>query len=177
MIGTPVQGVSDPPTGARRLTVGCVKRTIAARQAGARLVRFTHLRLKPDRPPNKMILWYGDAVSQPRDHDRTRHAAVRTSEYRWQLIPTSAANANSRLISRPSADRRPAQTTFVDFFAGSGVVSTRAKLLGYRVMPTTEPYGSCQSVLHRLQWPPAARRHGRIRASHLSSEPSAAEVG
>jgi adenine-specific DNA-methyltransferase len=76
-------------------------------------------------------------------YDRKRHAAVRTSEYLFnQLIPyignkRKLLGLMHRAIGRTSTGRG----TFVDFFAGSGVVSRLAKLLGYRVIANDwEPY-------------------------------------
>jgi adenine-specific DNA-methyltransferase len=79
----------------------------------------------------------------PLTYDRKHHAAVRTSEYLFnQLIPYIGNKRKllgliHRAIERTSMKRG----TFVDFFAGSGVVSRMAKLLGYRVVSNDwEPY-------------------------------------
>lgn len=76
-------------------------------------------------------------------YDRKRHAAVRTSEYLFnQLIPY-IGNKRKLLKLIDEAIRRTSRRkgTFVDFFAGSGVVSRWAKMLGYRVVANDwEPY-------------------------------------
>ena len=77
-------------------------------------------------------------------YDRTRHAAARTSEYLFhQLIPYIGNKRKLlRLIQEAVAQTTAAPgATLVDFFAGSGVVSRWAKLMGYRVMANDwEPY-------------------------------------
>lgn len=83
-------------------------------------------------------------VLQRTVYDRRQHAAVRTTEYLFnQLIPYIG---NKRKLLR-LIHRAVEQTTtepgasFVDFFAGSGVVSRWAKMLGYRVIANDwEPY-------------------------------------
>ena len=76
-------------------------------------------------------------------YDRKRHAAVRTPEYLFnQLIPY-IGNKRKLLKLIHAAIQRTSRRkgTFVDFFAGSGVVSRLAKLLGYRVIANDwEPY-------------------------------------
>jgi adenine-specific DNA-methyltransferase len=76
-------------------------------------------------------------------YDRKHHAAVRTPEYLFnQLIPYIG---NKRkllgLIHQAIQQTSRKEGTFVDFFAGSGVVSRLAKQLGYRVVSNDwEPY-------------------------------------
>ena len=71
------------------------------------------------------------------------HAAAHTSEYLYhQLIPYLG---NKRkllpLIARAVEQTGAASGTFVDYFAGSGVVSRWAKQLGFRVIANDwEPY-------------------------------------
>jgi len=80
-----------------------------------------------------------------------KHAAARTDEYLFsQLVPYIG---NKRklidLIGQAIAQTgAPAGGTFVDFFAGSGIVSRLAKKLGYRVIandwePYTQPINEC----------------------------------
>ena len=104
-------------------------------------------------------------------YDRTRHAAVRTPEYLFnQLIPYIG---NKRkllgLIQRAVRQTtvRPGDS-FVDFFAGSGVVSRWAKLLGYRVIANDwEPYAQiinqCYIACNR---PPALAALGGYATGH-----------
>ena len=76
-------------------------------------------------------------------YDRKRHAAVRTSEFLFnQLIPYIGNKRKLlKLIHQAVQQTSKAKGTFVDFFAGSGVVSRQAKLLGYRVIANDwEPY-------------------------------------
>jgi adenine-specific DNA-methyltransferase len=90
-------------------------------------------------------------------YDRKHHAAVRTSEYLFnQLIPYIG---NKRkllvLIHRALESTCEQKGTFVDFFAGSGVVSRLAKLLGYRVIandwePYAEAINRCYIACNRL---------------------------
>lgn len=76
---------------------------------------------------------------------RRRHAAVRTTDFVYnQLIPYIG---NKRklldLIAQAlgHTDATPGVPTFLDLFAGSGVVSRLAKTLGYRVIANDwEPY-------------------------------------
>jgi adenine-specific DNA-methyltransferase len=78
-------------------------------------------------------------------YDGKRHAAAHTSEYLFnQLIPY-IGNKRKLLGLIQQAIRctsvEPAEKTFVDFFAGSGVVSRMAKMLGFRVVSNDwEPY-------------------------------------
>ena len=104
-------------------------------------------------------------------YDRTRHAAVRTPEHLFnQLIPYIG---NKRkllgLIQRAVRQTtvRPGDS-FVDFFAGSGVVSRWAKLLGYRVIANDwEPYAQtinrCYIACNR---PPAMAALGGYATGH-----------
>ncbi len=114
------------------------------------------------------------------NYDRTRHAAVRTSDYLFnQLIPYIGNQRKLlRLIHKAvkQTDASPG-ATFVDFFAGSGVVSRWAKRLGYRVVANDwEPYArGHQPVLHRLQPAAGDCRPGRIPASDRAAQPPAAE--
>lgn len=84
-------------------------------------------------------------------YEHGKHAAARTDEYLFsQLIPYIG---NKRklldLIGQAIAQTgAPAGATFVDFFAGSGIVSRLAKKLGYRVIandwePYTLPINAC----------------------------------
>ena len=92
--------------------------------------------------PNINILDAG--VLRHASYDRTRHAAAHTKDYLFsQLIPYIG---NKRklldLIGRAlrHTDTKPG-STFLDMFAGSGVVSRFAKTLGYRVISNDwEPY-------------------------------------
>ena len=80
-------------------------------------------------------------------YDRKQHAAAHTSEYLFnQLIPY-IGNKRKLLklieaaIQRTSAGKTAKAGTFLDLFAGSGVVSRMAKLHGYRVISNDwEPY-------------------------------------
>jgi len=76
-------------------------------------------------------------------YHRKHHAAARTSEFLFnQLIPY-IGNKRKLLRMIHQALQRTSQPTgtLVDFFAGSGVVSRLAKLLGYRVVANDwEPY-------------------------------------
>jgi adenine-specific DNA-methyltransferase len=80
-------------------------------------------------------------------YDRKHHAAAHTSEYLFnQLIPY-IGNKRKLLklieaaIQRTAAGKTAKTATFLDLFAGSGVVSRMAKLHGYRVISNDwEPY-------------------------------------
>ena len=76
-------------------------------------------------------------------YDRKHHAAAKTSEFLFnQLIPYIGNKRKLLGLIHEAIHRtsRP-QGTFVDFFAGSGVVSRLAKQLGYRVIANDwEPY-------------------------------------
>ncbi len=112
-------------------------------------------------------------------YDRKHHAAVRTSEYLFnQLIPYIGNKRKLlKLIHRAIQQTSQEEGTFVDFFAGSGVVSRMAKLLGYRVI--CQRLGAVcpgyQPMLHRLQ--PAAGLYGarRIRTGHRHAQRPAAQ--
>jgi len=76
-------------------------------------------------------------------YDRKHHSAVRTSDYLFnQLIPYIGNKRKLLKLIEQAIQRTSARTgTFLDFFAGSGVVSRMAKLLGYRVISNDwEPY-------------------------------------
>jgi adenine-specific DNA-methyltransferase len=76
-------------------------------------------------------------------YDKKHHAAVRTSEYLFnQLIPYIGNKRKLlKLIHQALQSAAQPTGTFVDFFAGSGVVARLAKLLGYRVIANDwEPY-------------------------------------
>jgi adenine-specific DNA-methyltransferase len=79
-------------------------------------------------------------------YDKRHHAASHTSEFLFnQLIPYIGNKRKLlQLIQKAVEQTSPDQCdrrTFVDFFAGSGVVSRWAKLLGYRVIANDwEPY-------------------------------------
>jgi adenine-specific DNA-methyltransferase len=111
-------------------------------------------------------------------YDRKRHAAVRTSEYLFsQLIPYIGNKRKLlRLIHRAvqQTAARPGDW-FVDFFAGSGVVSRWAKLLGYRVIANDwEPYAQAINRCHvACNAPPAMSELGGYERAieHLNSLP------
>jgi adenine-specific DNA-methyltransferase len=93
-------------------------------------------------------------------YDRTRHAAVRTPDFIFnQLIPY-IGNKRKLLPLIQRALRHgapPKSSTFLDLFAGSGVVSRLAKTLGYRVIandwePYARPISTCYIACNR---PPA----------------------
>jgi adenine-specific DNA-methyltransferase len=76
-------------------------------------------------------------------YDRKHHAAAHTSEYLFnQLIPYIGNKRKLlKLIARAMQGTSARKGTFLDLFAGSGVVSRMAKLLGYRVISNDwEPY-------------------------------------
>jgi adenine-specific DNA-methyltransferase len=77
-------------------------------------------------------------------YDRTRHAAVRTSEFLFnQLIPYIGNKRKLLKLIHQAVQQTAVRPggRFVDFFAGSGVVARWAKLLGYRVIANDwEPY-------------------------------------
>ena len=110
-------------------------------------------------------------------YDRKRHAAVRTSDYLFnQLIPYIGNKRKLlKLIQQAIHHESPQEATFVDFFAGSGVVSRMAKLLGYRVISNDwEPYARvinrCYIASNR---PPALTSLGGYEQAiaHLNSLP------
>jgi adenine-specific DNA-methyltransferase len=84
------------------------------------------------------------AMSAPRTaYDRKHHAAAHTSEYLFnQLVPYIGNKRKLLRLLEQAIQRTSAKTgTFLDLFAGSGVVSRMAKLLGYRVVSNDwEPY-------------------------------------
>jgi adenine-specific DNA-methyltransferase len=78
---------------------------------------------------------------------RSRHAAVRTDEYLFhQLIPYLGNKRKLLPLIREAIARTGVESgTFVDLFAGSGVVSRLAKTLGFRVVANDwEPY--CREI-------------------------------
>jgi len=90
-------------------------------------------------------------------YDRTRHAAARTREFVFnQLIPY-IGNKRKLLNLIQAALRHTDATgpcTFLDMFAGSGVVSRMAKALGHRVIandwePYTRPINTCYIACNR----------------------------
>jgi adenine-specific DNA-methyltransferase len=105
-------------------------------------------------------------VTQLASYDRSRHAAVRTPDFIFnQLIPY-IGNKRKLLPLIQRALRHaapPASSTFLDLFAGSGVVSRLAKTLGYRVIandwePYTRPINMCFVACNRP--PDFAALHG-----------------
>jgi len=90
-------------------------------------------------------------------YDRSRHAAARTDHYVFnQLIPY--IGNKRRLLDLISGSIEHTKThdsiagtapTFLDLFAGSGVVSRFAKTLGYRVIANDwEPYAERINACH-----------------------------
>jgi adenine-specific DNA-methyltransferase len=77
-------------------------------------------------------------------YDRKQHAAVRTTEYLFnQLIPYIGNKRKLLRLLHQAVEHTAAGpgASFVDFFAGSGVVSRWAKMLGYQVIANDwEPY-------------------------------------
>lgn len=77
-------------------------------------------------------------------YDRTRHAAVRTEDYVFhQLIPYIGNKRRLLDLIGQAIDAAELQpkATFLDLFAGSGVVSRYAKRRGFRVLCNDwEPY-------------------------------------
>jgi adenine-specific DNA-methyltransferase len=84
------------------------------------------------------------AMTAPRTaYDRKHHAAAHTSEYLFnQLIPYIGNKRKLlRLIEQAIQRTSAKKGSFLDLFAGSGVVSRMAKQLGYRVLSNDwEPY-------------------------------------
>jgi len=84
------------------------------------------------------------SMSRSLIYDRSRHAAVRTTDFVFnQLIPyignkRKLLDLIIRALKHTTKSEAP---TFLDIFAGSGVVSRLAKTLGYRVIANDwEPY-------------------------------------
>jgi adenine-specific DNA-methyltransferase len=84
-------------------------------------------------------------------YDRKHHAATHTSDFLFnQLIPYIGNKRKlleliQRAVEQTTQTNRSTKTpgVFVDFFAGSGVVSRLAKLSGYQVIANDwEPYAS-----------------------------------
>lgn len=116
------------------------------------------------RKPYKKYLAFGEIstpeVALDKRYDRRRHAAAHTSAFVFnQLIPYIG---NKRklldLIQKALEHTEPRDSlTFLDIFAGSGVVSRLAKTLGYQVIandwePYTRPINTCYIGCNR---PPA----------------------
>lgn len=110
-------------------------------------------------------------------HVPRQHAACRTEEYLYhQLIPYIG---NKRkllpLLAEAFARTGVAGGTFLDLFAGSGVVSRLAKRLGYRVVSNDwEPYAQVVNAAYvACNRPPAFRRLGGAAEvfRHLNSLP------
>ena len=84
-------------------------------------------------------------------YEHGKHAAVRTDEYLFsQLIPYIGNKRKLLDLILQAIEHTGAQpgATFVDYFAGSGIVSRLAKKLGYRVIandwePYTQPINEC----------------------------------
>ncbi len=102
-------------------------------------------------------------------YDRKHHAAVRTSDFLFnQLIPYIGNKRKLLRLLQDALQKTSApQGTFVDFFAGSGVVSRLAKLLGYRVVandwePYAEAINRCYIACNR---PPAFKAFGGYHAA------------
>ena len=82
-------------------------------------------------------------IAQELQYKGKRHSAAHTSEYLFnQLIPYIGNKRKLLGLIQKAIRRTPcSQGTFVDFFAGSGVVSRMAKMLGFRVISNDwEPY-------------------------------------
>ena len=83
-------------------------------------------------------------MSETARYDRRKHAAARTKDYVFnQLVPYIGSKRKLLdLIQRALGRARVSpQPTFLDLFAGSGVVSRLAKTLGYTVIANDwEPY-------------------------------------
>lgn len=109
---------------------------------------------------------------------KAKHVAARTSHYVFnQLIPY-IGNKRKLLDLIQAALRQTGAkpgTTFVDLFAGSGVVSRLAKMLGYRVIsndwePYTVPINTCYVACNAE--PPFSRLGGYASAiDALNSAP------
>ena len=146
--------------------------------------KWLESRSKPGRGRKKVNRLYGTAagerikVTRPTRYDRVHHAAVRTSDFVFnQLIPYIG---NKRkllpLIQQALQHTTPPETsTFVDLFAGSGVVSRLAKTLGYRVIandwePYAQPINACYIACNR---PPAFTALGGYEQAlaHLNALP------
>jgi adenine-specific DNA-methyltransferase len=89
-------------------------------------------------------------------YDRRHHAAAYTPEYLFnQLIPYIGNKRKLLGLIGQAIERTSLKTgTFLDLFAGSGVVSRMAKLLGYRVLsndwePYSEAINRCYIVCNR----------------------------
>ena len=80
-------------------------------------------------------------------YDARRHAASSTDEYAYsQLIPYIGSKRKLLDLIQQALKRCDlnSDAVFVDLFAGSGVVSRLAKMLGYKVIANDwEPYARC----------------------------------
>lgn len=85
-----------------------------------------------------------DRVMRNANYDRTRHAAARTDDYIFNHLIPYIGNKRKLLGLIGQALKHTGTgrgNTFLDVFAGSGVVSRLAKTLGYRVIANDwEPY-------------------------------------
>lgn len=118
-------------------------------------------------------------ASQPSDpfrYDRNDHAAISTNDYVFhQLIPYIGNKRKLlRLIAQAiqAADVPPA-ATFLDLFAGSGVVSRMAKQMGFRVWANDwEPYSQIinRCYIANNAAPPFAALGGYERALQTLNE-------
>jgi len=104
---------------------------------------------------------------------RRRHAAVRTTDFVFnQLIPyignkRKLLDLIAQALDRTVTTQAP---TFLDVFAGSGVVSRFAKTLGYRVIANDwEPYAKVINGCYIANNAPPAFRHlgGYVRAIEI----------
>ncbi len=118
------------------------------------------------RPVEEMMSAAISAVTLPASvhHTPRVHAACRTDEYLYhQLIPYIG---NKRkllpLLGEALKLAGIGEGTFLDLFAGSGVVSRLAKQLGYRVLSNDwEPYAYVLNVAYvECNHPPQFRRWG-----------------
>jgi adenine-specific DNA-methyltransferase len=104
---------------------------------------------------------------------RTRDAAVRTNNYVFhQLIPYIGNKRKLLPLIRRALGRTSLQkgSTFVDLFAGSGVVGRMAKTLGFRVIANDwEPYSRVLSSCYigQNKTPPFVRVGGYLEALRI----------
>ncbi|MBI2058519.1 MAG: DNA adenine methylase [Nitrospirae bacterium] len=104
------------------------------------------------------IIMDGRGAARMTVYDPTRHAAARTDDYVFnQLIPYIGSKRKLLDLIQEAVGYVPVRhgETFLDLFAGSGVVSRFAKQLGFRVIandwePYTKPinttYVACNQV-------------------------------
>lgn len=113
----------------------------------------------------------------PIRHRARLHAACRTNEYLYhQLIPYLGSKRKLLpLLASAFAASGVHRGTFLDLFAGSGVVSRLAKHLGYRVIANDwEPYAhAVNTAAIACNRPPAFARLGGVAAvfRHLNTLP------